>query len=261
MSDSIVDYSLYSKKFIQSTQSHVVSAEKLLAIVCDLIHPHSAVDVGCGSGSWLYVLKTKYNCSVLGIDGDYVDIHDTYLSEFEFYSQNLEKKIELSSECPNKFDLAISLEVAEHLSPSRAEGFIDDLTTLSDVVLFSAAIPLQGGENHINEQPISYWANLFLERDFVPISCIRPMYKSSMADAELDGVDVMYANNTVLYVRHEKLLSYDIHPEDYVDDFSTIPILQRNIIIRLLSREYCLIPRTRVINILSKLFNFLFRRY
>ena len=168
--------------------------------------------------------------------------------------------MDLSGKISDKYDLAISLEVAEHLSPSRSCGFIDDLTNLSDVVLFSAAIPMQGGTNHINEQPISYWANLFLERGFVPISCIRPKYKLAMTDAELGGVDVVYANNIVLYVNNEKLPSFDINPEEYVDDFTTIPTLQKHIIVRLLSSEYCLIPRTRTINHLSKLFNLLFRR-
>ena len=78
---------------------------------------------------------------------------------------------------------------------------------------------MQGGTNHINEQPISYWANLFLERGFVPISCIRPKYKLAMTDAELGGIDVVYANNIVLYVNNEKLPSFDINPEEYVDDF------------------------------------------
>ena len=56
-----------------------------------LIHPHSVVDVGCGSGSWLSVFKSKYGCSVLGIDGEYVDLQDTFLSQSEFLSHNLEK--------------------------------------------------------------------------------------------------------------------------------------------------------------------------
>lgn len=55
-----------------------------------------------------------------------------------------------------RFDLAMTIEVAEHLTPVRADSFVEDLTRLSDVVLFSAAIPAQGGINHVNEQWQSY---------------------------------------------------------------------------------------------------------
>jgi hypothetical protein len=47
-----------------------------------------------------------------------------------------------------RFDLAVCLEVAEHLPPERAESFIRELCDLAPVVLFSAAIPGQGGTGH-----------------------------------------------------------------------------------------------------------------
>jgi hypothetical protein len=59
------------------------------------------------------------------------------------------------------FDLAICLEVAEHLPPEAAEGFIDSLTRLAPVVLFSAAITFQVGNQHLNGQWPDYWATLF----------------------------------------------------------------------------------------------------
>ena len=60
-----------------------------------------------------------------------------------------------------KFDLAISLEVAEHLKSSSSEDFVQSLTTLAPMILFSAAIPHQGGLHHINEQWLEYWGDLF----------------------------------------------------------------------------------------------------
>jgi hypothetical protein len=59
------------------------------------------------------------------------------------------------------FDLAVCLEVAEHLPPERAASFIAELCHLAPVVLFSAAIPGQGGHHHLNEQPIGYWNHQF----------------------------------------------------------------------------------------------------
>lgn len=57
-----------------------------------------------------------------------------------------------------KFDLCVSMEVAEHLPPSRADSFVADLVGLAPVVLFSAAVPEQGGTNHLNEQWPDYGA-------------------------------------------------------------------------------------------------------
>ena len=50
------------------------------------------------------------------------------------------------------FDLAISLEVAEHPPEEFAEPLVERLVTAAPFVLFSAAIPEQGGIHHVNEQ-------------------------------------------------------------------------------------------------------------
>lgn len=55
-----------------------------------------------------------------------------------------------------RFDLAISVEVAEHLPKEAAETFIDNLVSLSDEVVFGAAYEHQGGVNHLNEQKHIY---------------------------------------------------------------------------------------------------------
>ena len=75
-----------------------------------------------------------------------------------------------------KFDLAMSLEVAEHLKPATAPQFVNSLATASDAVLFSAAYSNQGGTNHFNEQPQTYWARLFAEDNFAPFDLFRPAF-------------------------------------------------------------------------------------
>jgi hypothetical protein len=103
-----------------------------------------------------------------------------------------------------KFDLAVSLEVGEHLPPVSSDDFVASLVGLSDVVLFSAAIPRQRGSNHVNERWQSWWAERFGAHGFVPVDCVR---RRVWSDAD---VHWWYAQNTLLYVREAVL---DDHPE------------------------------------------------
>ena len=131
----------------------VSSAKKVAPIVFNYFKPKTVVDIGCGQGHWAKEFE-NLGCDVLGVDGDYVT--DPVVN---FLPHNLENPI---PEIGN-FDLAISLEVAEHLREPSSDRFIRDLTNLAPIVLFSAAIPGQGGVDHFNEQWPSYWAQKFLE--------------------------------------------------------------------------------------------------
>ena len=99
------------------------------------------------------------------------------------------------------FDLVVSLEVAEHLPQRSADAFVESLTSLGPVVLFSAAIPLQGGRGHVNEQWPHYWAHLFERRGYAALDCVRRRVW------EDDDVQWWYAQNTILYVRCDRLES------------------------------------------------------
>ena len=129
---------------------------------------------------------------------------------------DLEKKISPKS----KYDLAISLEVAEHLSKDRAESFVHDLCGFSDVVLFSGATIGQGGDEHINEQRLSYWKNLFEEEDYCCLDIIRGLIWND------NDIPFWYRQNIVIFVKREVPLRYDsrflnfgglsvIHPEPF----------------------------------------------
>jgi hypothetical protein len=110
-----------------------------------------------------------------------------------------------------RFELVESLEVAEHLPSTVAEGFVAFLASLGSVVLFSAAIPNQGGVHHINEQWPEYWAELFSKHGFIPIDTLRDLIWSS------PDVDYWYCQNTLLFVREgetsaiERLRSLSLH--------------------------------------------------
>jgi hypothetical protein len=102
----------------------------------------------------------------------------------------------------HRFDLVISLEVAEHLPADCAEGFVEDLTRHGDAVLFSAAIPGQGGWHHVNEQPASFWADLFARHNYSCLDVVRPYFWSH------PDVAFWYAQNTFLYIHKNSLTRY-----------------------------------------------------
>lgn len=122
--------------------------------------PGSVLDVGCGTGEWLKVWRQLGVNDVDGVDG---------WEETPFRQHDLRRPLDLS----RRFDLVESVEVAEHLPESAAGTFVDSLTRHGEVVLFSAALPGQGGKGHMNEQPPTYWANHFAQRGYEVFDMLR----------------------------------------------------------------------------------------
>ncbi len=170
------------------------AAERILSLVLER-HPEvsSAVDLGCGVGTWLHALAGRGVGRVLGFDGPWVDTRRLVIPSECFRRADLERLD--AAAVAERFDLAISLEVAEHLSAGRAEGFVALLTSLADVVLFSAAVPGQGGAGHLNEQWPGYWARLFAVRGFEACDCLRPVVWEDAA------IPFWYRQNALLYAR------------------------------------------------------------
>lgn len=169
------------------------SAEATTPLLMSLVGMRSAVDVGCGVGTWLKVLMEHGVPDVLGIDGDYVDRGALQIPSDRFLPLDLSQPFTLS----RRFDVALSLEVAEHLPADCADGFVGSLARLAPVILFSAAIPFQGGIHHMNEQWPEYWADLFRRRGYVPIDCIRSHIWND------PRVQWWYAQNTFVYADDE----------------------------------------------------------
>lgn len=171
------------------------SARVLVPLVLGLVPARSVIDVGCGQGTWLSVFRESGIDDVFGIDGAYVDRTALRIAPDHFESRDLAQPFAL----PRTFDLAVSLEVAEHLPAAAAEGFIASLARLAPVVLFSAAAPHQGGQHHVNEQWPDYWAARFAAHGFVPVDCLR---RAVWQNAD---VEWWYAQNAFLYVRRDRL--------------------------------------------------------
>lgn len=187
---------LYSPDFFeQQSAGSRGSAERVVPIVLDLVRPQSVVDVGCGVGAWLSVFKKNGVIRTLGVDGDYVDRRMLEIPAKEFLPSDLTRPLRLDED----FDLAVSLEVGEHLPPQSAAGYVESLTRLAPVVLFSAAIPHQGGIGHLNEQWPDYWRDHFARHGYDPIDCIR---RRIWSDPQ---VQWWYAQDILLYVDRDHL--------------------------------------------------------
>jgi SAM-dependent methyltransferase len=147
------------------------SAKILVPKFIDWFNPNSVIDVGCGRGYLLSEFK-KHNVIISGVEGSWInqEILADGLTQGMIYKHDLNDKFIIDK----KFDLCISLEVAEHLNESSASDFIDSLTSLSNSVIFSAAFPDQTGQGHINEQWPNYWIAKFEERGFKVFDFIRP---------------------------------------------------------------------------------------
>ena len=122
----------------------------------------SVLDVGCGTGTWLRAAQEAGVTEVMGVDGVAVDASVLHVREADRQVADLTKPWR----CDRRFDLAICLEVAEHLPLSSAPVLIDTLVAHADLICFSAACPDQPGENHINCQWPAWWQRLFNERGF-----------------------------------------------------------------------------------------------
>ena len=165
------------------------SARVGVPLILENVPARSVVDVGCGLGAWLAVFREHGVDDLLGYDGPWVDRSRLLVTPGEFRAADLQEPLEAE----RRFDLAVCLEVAHLLEPEHARQLVNSLASLSDVVLFSAAIPGQGGFHHVNEQWPSYWAGLFGSRGYVATDPFRA------ALWEQPEVKWWFAQNIVCY--------------------------------------------------------------
>jgi SAM-dependent methyltransferase len=155
--------SVIKKRYVHEPEVHNTRSPKLIVpLIIDLLHPRSVVDVGCGIGTFLAVFKENGVDEILGLEGEWLDTKNLEVSKDKILITDLEKPFSHDK----KFDLALCIEVAEHLSESSADTIVNTLTGLSDIILFSAALPGQGGQNHINEQWAQYWQEKFAKKGY-----------------------------------------------------------------------------------------------
>lgn len=179
----------------------------------------SVVDVGCGTGAWLHVAQKLGAQTIVGVEGSEIPADLLLVSPESLVIAEMEEPLSLKG----RFDLCLCLEVAEHLSEARASSFVRELTSLADVILFSAAIPFQGGVNHINEQWPEYWAHLFAAAGFDVWAGLRPNIWRNVSIPWWYRQNLMlFAKNSIWKARFPDIVPDDpanlsvIHPECYL---------------------------------------------
>lgn len=157
--------------------------------------PGSIVDFGTGVGYWLEAARALGITDVHGYDGDYVQADQLRIPRDQFTAVDLNQPVDTG----RRFDLALCLEVAEHLPASSAATLVDSLVRAAPIIAFSAAIPCQGGVHHVNEQWPRYWADLFEARGYETVDVIR---RHIWEDPR---IVCYYRQNLILYVESNTL--------------------------------------------------------
>jgi len=216
------DYSALQKVMLDYSSWVISSAEKILPWIG--IEGQSIVDFGCGRGDWLRVARQLGASDVLGLDtfaleGFAADIPVQYV--------NLTQDIAL----PRRYGIAMCLEVAEHLPPSAASTIVSSLVSAAPVVLFSAAIPGQGGIHHLNEQSPQYWFDLFQQHGYVCLDFRDAIWTD-------EDIEPWYRMNVLVFAHRdhlpEKLIAYQVEKARHIvhpDIFQAYAPLGKNIIL------------------------------
>jgi SAM-dependent methyltransferase len=229
-------HSNYDEHFFSYLElSSLRSARIAVPIVLRLLRVNSILDVGCGAGAWLYEYRKAGVADVIGLDGDYVSPESLLVPRGVFRAQDVTRAFDLG----RRFDLVHCLEVAEHLPAEASETLVANLARHGDRVLFSAAVPGQGGQNHSNEQSYEFWRAVFATQGFLPFDCLRAALMQSKE------VEPWYRYNTLLYVRKEAIgtlppaiRAREVPPGEQIADITPLLYRIRKRIIGRLSPEF-----------------------
>ncbi len=212
----------YGSVFYDNVSKNKRSSLIILKYLLENLDIKSVLDIGCGTGVWLESLHEVGVDNVIGVDGEWL-LSDKFLLDKQIlHIHDLRKPLALN----RKFDLVISLEVAEHIEKSCSDIYINNLISHSELILFSCAIPFQGGTNHINEQWPDYWIKKFYEHDYLCIDFLRQKFWNNENIRWFYSQNIMvFAKSDLLYKSNFLLYQYKnhnlkgmrlIHPQRYL---------------------------------------------
>lgn len=202
-----MSHSTYGDKFFANLNDiSLPSARVVVPRIMNLLQPQSVLDVGCGQGAWLRAFQENGVKSVRGLDGHYVDRSRLLIGADSFSSVDLSSLKTIDGH----YDLAMCLEVAEHIPAKSSRHLVNALTDAAPAVLFSAAIPGQYGTQHVNTQFPNYWRELFAERGFAICDPIRPAIRDDQRVAWWYRQNILLFASPSAIVEHPELERYQL---------------------------------------------------
>ena len=239
----------YDKNFYErnKTEAKLKSVEIVLSEAFNILPPcKSAVDFGCATGTWLKGLEKYGITDMRGYDGKWVDQSKLLIPKESFFEADFDKPIDID----RKFDLAVSIEVGEHLQESSAESFVKNITNSADFVLFSAAIPYQGGDNHVNEQWPAYWNEKFNHLGFVCVDSIRKRL--------WDNFEVIdfHRQNILIFVNKKRVDEVNAPQTDFCLDNPPMSLVAPDSYLRLIRYKKLFSPFIPLRTLLKKVLGF-----
>ena len=186
---------LYSPRYYQTMVEPYAqrSAQPMAKSIIETFHPKSVVDVGCGSGALLVALRKLGVRHLLGLDSSEAGLNIANARGLNTRRFDITTGHMACAEC---FDVAVSMETAEHLPADAADRYVALLCSLASVVIFTAAQPGQGGIGHFNEQPRQYWVDHFLACGMHPADELVAAWQPVWAAA---GVAGFYTRNLMIF--------------------------------------------------------------
>jgi len=176
-------WDVYTEKFYSdhASEPHFSQTKLVGRAIAQVLTPARVVDLGCGVGAMLSGV-VEWTRETHGVTPTCVGIEaPTAIQRMAragamriprewYFPADLREQTaaELLSALleQGRYDVAVSAEVAEHLPPEAGGWHVDMLCSLSDTVVFSAAYPGQGGDQHISERPWTYWREKFSVRGY-----------------------------------------------------------------------------------------------
>jgi SAM-dependent methyltransferase len=173
----------------------VRSAGTIANSILNDFKPTCVIDVGCGTGALLEALRYA-GCEVFGLEYSKAALKYCHARRLNIAKFDLERNVFKEN---RTFDVVVSMEVAEHLPEKAADRYVDLLACLSQVIVFTAAPPGQGGRDHVNEQPPSYWITKFQQRGFEHAKEISQRWSKNWKAA--GNVEGWYHRNLMIFRR------------------------------------------------------------